>query len=145
MSEKLKNTKQREAILKALREAAAPKTAEEICEAVSSLYPRLALSTVYRNLERFTKAGLLEKNLFHDGVTRYALCSSRHGHYLICTACDQKIRISDCPLHRIESDLARDTGFSISGHDLTIYGLCPACKQQLLEEEKKEASRSKES
>ena len=87
-----------------------------------------ALSTVYRNLERFTEAGLLEKILFHDGVTRYS-AAERHGHYLICTACDQKLRIADCPLHHIESDLARETGFTISGHDLTIYGLCPNCKE----------------
>ena len=128
MQEKLKNTKQREAILRVLREAKTPKTAEEICEAVSPLYPRLALSTVYRNFERFTEAGLLEKILFHDGVTRYS-AAERHGHYLICTACDQKLRIADCPLHHIESDLARETGFTISGHDLTIYGLCPNCKE----------------
>ena len=51
-----------------------------------------------------------------------------HGHYLICTGCQEKIRLEDCPLHELEHKLTDETGFTITDHDLTLYGLCPACK-----------------
>ena len=52
-----KNTKQREAILQVLAGAQTPLSAEEVCCQVSKQYPRLALSTVYRNLERLPMPG----------------------------------------------------------------------------------------
>lgn len=116
--------------MQALGQAEAPLSAEEVCAAVTRQYPRLALSTVYRNLERFADAGLLERCLFHDGVTRYSQVREHHGHYLICTACNAKLRIGGCPLEDVEQKLEQDTGFEISGHDLTIYGVCPQCKRE---------------
>jgi Fe2+ or Zn2+ uptake regulation protein len=129
MAGPLKNTRQREAILQALGKARAPLSAEELCGLVARDFPKIALSTVYRNLERFARDGLLEKSLFHDGVTRYSPAGEDHGHYLICTACDEKIRVDGCPLEGIDKKLEQDTGYAISGHDLTIYGLCPKCKK----------------
>ena len=115
-------------IMNLLAERNTPLTAEEIGEAIAPSYPKLALSTVYRNLELFTNAGLLEKSFFQDGVTRYSLAKGHHGHYLICTGCQEKIRLEDCPLHELEHKLTDETGFTITDHDLTLYGLCPACK-----------------
>lgn len=132
MSEGFKNTKQREAILHALQAAESPLSAEEVSAQVTKEHPKVALSTVYRNLERFADAGLLERCLFHDGITRYSLSEGRHGHYLICTACNAKLRIGGCPLKQVERELAKDTGFEICGHDLTIYGLCPHCRKKEL-------------
>ena len=128
MAKGFKNTKQRSAIMNLLAERNTPLTAEEIGEAIAPSYPKLALSTVYRNLELFTNAGLLEKSFFQDGVTRYSLAKGHHGHYLICTGCQEKIRLEDCPLHELEHKLTDETGFTITDHDLTLYGLCPACK-----------------
>lgn len=125
-----KNTKQREAILQVLANAQAPLSAEEVCGQVSEQYPRLALSTVYRNLERFADAGILERCLFHDGITRYNLAHGRHGHYLVCTHCNAKLRIGDCPLEKVAQKLEQDTGYEICGHDLTIYGVCPQCRKE---------------
>lgn len=90
MAKGFKNTKQRSAIMNLLAERNTPLTAEEIGEAIAPSYPKLALSTVYRNLELFTNAGLLEKSFFQDGVTRYSLAKGHHGHYLICTGLSGK-------------------------------------------------------
>lgn len=130
MAKGFKNTKQRSAIMNLLAERNTPLTAEEIGEAIAPSYPKLALSTVYRNLELFTNAGLLEKSFFQDGITRYSLTKGHHGHYLICTGCQEKIRLEDCPLHELEHKLTDETGFTITDHDLTLYGLCPACKRK---------------
>ncbi len=123
----LKNTKQRGAIMRILKQNSDPVGAEDIFAALKDEYPRLALSTVYRNLERFTADGLIKKDLWSDGIVRYSIAQEHHGHYLICTGCSAKIKIEDCPLSSIERGLAQDTGYEIEGHTLTIYGKCPKC------------------
>lgn len=122
-----KNTKQRGAIMEILKNSAEPVSAEEIFAALTGEYPNLALSTVYRNLERFAENGLISRDVFNDGVVRYSLAEEHHGHYLVCTQCSNKIKIDDCPLMRLEQGLERDTGYEIEGHTLTIYGKCPEC------------------
>ncbi len=122
----MKNTKQRAAILQVLEENADPMSAEEVYQALHGREPSLALSTVYRNLERFAEEAILLKDVFGDGVARYSP-ARRHGHYLVCTSCAARVKIDGCPLHALEEGLARDTGFSIEGHSLTIYGKCPLC------------------
>lgn len=129
MAAALKNTKQREAILRVLAEGSGPLTAEEIGERVRCTYPSLALSTVYRNLERFEQAGRIESVVLDDNVARYFLKGGKHGHYMICTDCHASVRIDDCPLQELEGRLAKDTGYEISGHNLTIFGRCPKCRK----------------
>ena len=122
----MKNTRQRAAILRVLEESAEPLSAEEVYSRLCGEEPTMALSTVYRNLERFCAENLLHRDTFGDSVVRYSL-ARRHGHYLICTGCDARVRIDGCPLSALEEGLARDTGFSIESHTLTIYGKCPHC------------------
>lgn len=122
-----KNTKQRNAIMEIIKESAEPVSAEEIFARLRDEYPSLALSTVYRNLERFAADALIHKDVFNDGIVRYSFSDEHHGHYLVCTECSNKIKIDECPLTCLEQGLARDTGYEIEGHTLTIYGKCPDC------------------
>ena len=122
----MKNTKQRQAILCLLAQSHGPLTAEDIFQSLRDSCPSLALSTVYRNLERFCAEGLVKKESPNDGIIRYT-SGREHGHYLVCTECDRRIRLDSCPLSEIEQELARKTGFEIDGHSLTIYGKCPDC------------------
>ncbi len=123
----LKNTKQRGAIMRILKQSSEPVSAEDIFAGLKDEHPNLALSTVYRNLERFAADALIKKDVWSDGVVRYSLAEEHHGHYLICTGCSAKVKIDDCPLSGIEQCLAHDTGYEIEGHTLTIYGKCPKC------------------
>ena len=133
----MKNTRQRAAILRVLDESAEPLSAEEVHSRLRGEEPSLALSTVYRNLERFCSENLLHRDTFGDGVVRYSP-ARRHGHYLICTGCDDRVRIDGCPLAALEEGLERDTGFSIESHSLTLYGKCPRCMEREKHPEKSE-------
>ena len=123
----LKNTKQRAAILSLLNASAEPISADELFETLKADFPALAISTVYRNLERFTALGIAEKEAFPDGVQRFSP-AEKHSHYLICTVCNKKIKLGVCPLAGLERRLEHDTGFEIDGHSLVIYGKCPNCR-----------------
>lgn len=126
----LKNTKQRAAIMKILQHSEEPVSAEEIFACLENSCPNLALSTVYRNLERFAGDGMIHRDVFNDGVVRYSIAQEHHGHYLVCTGCNNKIKIDECPLTCLEQGLEKNTGYEIEGHTLTIYGKCPACARR---------------
>lgn len=125
----MKNTQRRAAILAEVSASQGPVSAEEIFQRLQERFPTLALSTVYRNLERFAADGLVEKETSPDGVFRYA-GKDDHGHYLVCTQCHSRVRLHECPLSAMEEKLEEETGFSIDRHQLTLYGICPACKER---------------
>lgn len=125
----MKNTQRRAAILAEVSASQGPVSAEEIFERLQERFPTLALSTVYRNLERFAADGLVEKETSPDGVFQYA-GKDDHGHYLVCTQCHSRVRLHECPLSAMEEKLEEETGFSIDRHQLTLYGKCPACKER---------------
>ena len=125
----MKNTQRRAAILAEVSASQCPVSAEEIFQRLRQRFPTLALSTVYRNLERFAADGLIEREISPDGVSLYSEKDS-HGHYLVCTRCHSRIRLHECPLSAMEEKLEAETGFSIDRHQLTLYGKCPACKKQ---------------
>ena len=125
----MKNTQRRAAILAEVSASQGPVSAEEIFERLQERFPTLALSIVYRNLERFAADGLVEKETSPDGVFRYA-GKDDHGHYLVCTQCHSRVRLHECPLSAMEEKLEEETGYSIDRHQLTLYGKCPACKER---------------
>lgn len=123
----MKNTQRRSAILEQVAAADGPVSAEEIFQRLQGRFPTLALSTVYRNLEKLAEDGLIEKETSPEGVFLYCRCDE-HGHYLVCTQCHQRVRLMECPLSAVESKLEKQTGFLIDRHHLTIYGKCPKCR-----------------
>ena len=130
----LKNTPSRQAVLAILAHTEEPVTAEEVYRRILSAgegkpgaLRRVSLSTVYRTLATLAEKGLLLKSTGPDGALSYQLRDSRHRHYLICTRCGSAVPISGCPLEALEQSLGKETGFSITGHNLELYGLCPRC------------------
>lgn len=125
----MKNTRQRRAILDVLERSPCPVTAEEIAALVEKQVPGIALSTVYRNLERLVETGGVSRIALEDGVFHYESSSAPHGHYLICSECQKKIKLKHCPLESVSRQLEQETGFLIQGHDLKLYGVCPDCRK----------------
>ena len=130
-----RQTKQRTALLEALAHAEEPMSAEQLFSKLQPQFPRLALSTVYRNVERMVEEGAVQKELTEGGVSLYGL-QDRHGHYLICLNCQKKVRLTHCPLEAVEKQLSEETGFSIESHNLTLYGTCPSCREKEKKNEK---------
>jgi Fur family ferric uptake transcriptional regulator len=122
----LKATKRREAVLALLERSHTPMTAEEIHQAVIA-ETSMSLSTTYRILAALSEKRLLLKNIRSDGKTYYQPNSNQHLHYLVCSCCSRIVPIDCCPLEALEEELAKKTGFLITGHSLEFTGLCPAC------------------
>lgn len=120
-------TRQRKTILDIFKRSGKPLTAEDIAAHCADRQSGLALSTIYRNLEKLTCLGLVQKNLYPDGIARYELLGQHH-HYLICTGCNRVQTIESCPLQQLEAGIASSTGYEITGHQMNLFGLCPSCR-----------------
>lgn len=125
-SVELKNTKNRQLILSILDQAHKPLTAEDIYnQTLGKIH--MSFSTVYRSLGALTEKQVLMKQLMQDGKTYYQFNNQKHKHLLVCSICGEITPIEGCPLHKLESELTKKTGYMISSHSLEFVGICPKC------------------
>ncbi len=97
------------------------------CEDVAGL----GVATVYRAVASMTDCGTLTVVGERDGRTLYVWCTDDgHHHHVICTGCG-KVAGIDCPLPKGDALVsATEAGFTVTRHDLTLYGLCAACRER---------------
>lgn len=129
-SANLKSTRKRLVILSVLNNSISPLTSEEILEEASKEVD-MNLSTIYRALGALTEKGILLKQLSNDGKTYYQINNRQHKHQLVCTLCNKVILVDCCPLKKFENELCKDTGFTITSHNLEFSGICPECAKKL--------------
>lgn len=126
----IKNTRQRLAVLGEIVSSGKPLTAEEIYLEVRDRCDNLSLSTVYRILDAFCKKEIVTKSgLMEGGKALFEFVTDVHSHNLICIKCHSVVPLDGCPLLSFENELAQSTGYSISGHRLEVYGICPNCNK----------------
>lgn len=124
----LKNTKARNLVLQMLLTHQGVLTAENIYQQLLQSGQSINVSTVYRILEMFTEKKLTEKTYLPD-IRKYgfSLHSPGHTHRLICLRCHKVVELGHCPLSEFEKKVTDNTQFQIVGHNLELYGYCPAC------------------
>ncbi len=117
-------TIQRRVILEEVRRERSHPTADEVYERVRLRLPRVSLGTVYRNLDRLSREGLIT-TIEGPGQRRYDGDREDHCH-LRCRSCGTIVDVEavDLPLERI-SEAVGD--FQISGYHLEYYGVCGEC------------------
>jgi Fur family ferric uptake transcriptional regulator len=120
-------TTQRATIAETAAEIGGAFTVDDLAVALRATDSALGLATVYRAVSAMEQSGWLERVGERSGSALYARCpaAGEHHHHLICTGCG-RLEPADCPL---ESLTAAETpgGFVVTGHDVTLYGLCPDC------------------
>lgn len=100
-----------------------------ITTAVEAVQERgIGLATVYRTVEVFERAGLLQR--VHNEQGDHLFVTTRPGHYhpLVCRSCGKVLEFEGCDLSDLQETLARESGFRIDGHELEVFGTCPECQ-----------------
>lgn len=128
----LKNTKQRNSVLKIIESSINPLTAEKIFEILKSENNNINLSTIYRTLNILCEKSLLLKILKSDGTASYQLNDSSHKHYITCCSCHNSVLIDSCPLRDLSNKIVNETGFILTGHSIELSGICPECSKNKL-------------
>jgi len=118
-------TKQRLAILKALRSTQHHPGAQWVYEQVRQEMPNVSLGTIYRNLDFLHRHGVILQIATKDSPARFDANTKLHGH-VACTRCD---RIDDVPLPREVTALRElvPDGYDDVQVKLEFEGLCADC------------------
>ena len=123
-----RDTRQRQAIYKAMVNAGRPLAVNELFILAKSEIAELGIATVYRNL----KALQAEKRIIQVDLPgkppRWELLPEEHHHHFLCRTCNKLFEVYDCP-----DDLQRllPKGYSLEEHDILLRGQCDACVQNL--------------
>ena len=120
-------SKKREAIYACLRGTALHPSADWIYHRLLPEFPDLSLATVYRNLKELKEAGKITSVGVVEGQERFDWDLRPHCHG-ICVRCGAVQDLSQVPL---PGDLLYEagarSGWSFSGAELRLGGLCPDC------------------
>lgn len=128
----LKVTEQRLAILEALARSRVHVTVQEIYENISLRHPELGFATVYRFLRNLTAQGFVTEVRTRGLPARYELTPRSHHDHLVCTGCGRIVEFANPDIEELQSLVAYNHGFALTGHVLELYGLCPQCQQNSL-------------
>ncbi len=119
-----RDTRQRQAIRRAIEEAGRPLSPREVLEAASVHHAGLGIATVYRTLKSGVEGGWLQPVELPGEPPRYEPTGKQHHHHFHCRSCDRVYEIEGCP-----DDLRNLTppGFALEAHEIVLYGRCADC------------------
>ena len=120
-------SKQREIILKTLRENPIHPTADMLFALVRNELPNVSLATVYRNLNQLAEQGVIRKISALDDKVHFDHNLESHYHF-ICIKCKKVYDV----LYDVAPDLAKalreHTGLEAVATDVLFKGICNHCK-----------------
>lgn len=119
----IRNTKQKQTVIKVIQDAHRPLTVQEVLAAGQKLLPNLGLATVYREINRLCEANELQIVAIAGDPPRYEVCKHHHHHFK-CNGCDKVYELEGCST---ELKKLVPKGFKAQTHDLTFYGVCRVC------------------
>lgn len=119
-----RNTRQRNAIQEAFRQADRPLSTEEVLVAARSAVPRIGVATVYRTIRALEAEGWLGRVELPGAPDRYELTGKAHHHHFHCDRCDRVFDLAGCP-GSLADLLPRS--FRLERHELVLYGQCAEC------------------
>ena len=127
----LKVTPQRIAILNMLMNTKSHPTAEAIFKALEPTNPTMSLATVYKTLDSFTSAEIIQELSIDGESLHYDYNTDFHPH-IICkkcgSVCDVDVSIND-EVNAIINKITDQTKYSIDKEQLFFYGLCENCEK----------------
>ncbi|MDH5231008.1 MAG: ferric iron uptake transcriptional regulator [Gammaproteobacteria bacterium] len=103
-------------------------TAESVYKILLESGNDVSLATVYRVLTQFEEAGLVSRHRFEDGHAVFELNDGGHHDHLVCLQCGTVAEFIDDSIEQRQREIAKDAGFEMTDHNLTIYGLCKKCQ-----------------
>ncbi len=125
MSE-LRNTKQRQLVLDAVRARSDHPSAAEIYQYVRELDDRISRGTVYRNLNILALQGEIRQVTLKDS-DRFEGKLEKHYH-LLCKECGEVKDVQMPYQYVLDKEAAKETGYKVKTHRTVFEGLCPNCQ-----------------
>lgn len=119
-----RTTRQRTAIQSALEKAGRPLSPREIHAEASTEMAGIGMATVYRAIRQLLEVRSIVEVALPGEPARYEPSGLHHHHHFHCNGCGRLFDLPGCP-GEFKSLLPRN--FRLEGHELILYGRCPAC------------------
>jgi Fur family peroxide stress response transcriptional regulator len=126
---KRRETKQREAILRVLRNTTAHPTADWIYEEVKKEIPNISKGTVYRNLQVLQEDGAVTELNLNGTLSRFEAKQESHYHFR-CEQCGRVFDLDEPVNNELDERVAKRTGLKVLYHQLEFRGICHDCQQE---------------
>lgn len=127
---KLRKSDRRKQVLRVIYESDEHLTPDEIYSELKNRYKeKVGISTVYRNLTFFEDLGLVNSTAFSGDTKRYEINCNIHHDHLNCTNCGAIVEFNDERIERLQQEIAKERGFELKDHTMTLYGVCQKCKE----------------
>jgi len=105
-------------------------SAEDIYRVLIESGEDIGLATVYRVLTQFEEAGLVARHNFEGDQSVFELDRGEHHDHLLCVKCGRVEEFVDEVIEKRQQEIAKQAGFSITDHNLHIYGICANCQKK---------------
>ncbi|MCZ7559118.1 MAG: ferric iron uptake transcriptional regulator [Burkholderiaceae bacterium] len=104
-------------------------SAEDVYRELLAENQEIGPATVYRVLTQFEQAGLLKRSNFESGKAVFELEQGQHHDHLVCLQCGRVEEFYDAEIEKRQQEIAKERGFSLQDHALSLYGNCikPNC------------------
>ena len=99
-------------------------SAEDVYKALMEAGEDVGLATVYRVLTQFEAAGLVERHNFDGGHAVFELADGGHHDHMVCVDTGEVIEFFDAEIEKRQHNIARDHGFELHDHALSLYAHC---------------------
>ncbi len=119
----LRMTEQRRVVAQVIGAAEDHPDVEELFARAAAIDPRISIATVYRTVNLFEEAGILEKLEFGDGRARYEDAERDHHDHLIDLHSGEVIEFVDPEIEALQERIAARLGYKLKGHRLELFGV----------------------
>ena len=123
-------TPQRVAMLKILARSQGHPSIEQIYAQLRVDFPTTSLATIYKTMSLLKDMGQVLELTLAAGGTRYDGNRPYPHPHIVCTRCGQILDPEIGGVAAVSAEMARQTGYQITHHQLNFFGLCPTCQKE---------------
>jgi Fur family ferric uptake transcriptional regulator len=99
-------------------------SAEDVYKILIEQDEEIGLATVYRVLNQFDEAGILNRHHFEGGKSVFEISHKRHHDHLVCLNCGKVIEFEDEVIEKRQEEVAKRHNMTLIHHSLYLYGEC---------------------
>ena len=123
----MRNSKQRETILRIVKESDDHPTADMVYNRARVLINNISLGTVYRNLNLLSEQGLIKKFKIIGDNERFDKTVIMHSHF-VCKCCGKVVDIMEDSMKGFIDELSKKTDSLIERYEVSLLGTCSHCQ-----------------
>ncbi len=99
-------------------------SAEDVYKILIEQGEEIGLATVYRVLNQFDDAGILNRHHFEGGKSVFEISHKEHHDHLVCLKCGKVIEFEDDIIEERQEMIAKKHNIKLTHHSLYLYGEC---------------------